>query len=97
MLGVDTDLAVADETVADLVLVSVMKAIDVAVRDATIEAAGGDFDVTPYVGTLENEGVKLSSFHDFESQLPDGLTDELTALQDAIVSGDITVESPNSP
>ncbi|WP_424447223.1 BMP family lipoprotein [Microbacterium arborescens] len=97
MLGVDTDLAVADETVADLVLVSIMKAIDVAVHDATVEAAGGDFSVEPYVGDLENEGVKLSSFHDFESQLPEGLADELTALQDAIIAGDITVESPNSP
>ncbi|WP_159501138.1 BMP family protein [Microbacterium sp. 18062] len=97
MLGVDSDLAVADTSVADLTLVSIMKAIDVAVYDATIEAAGGDFDVTPYVGTLENEGVKLSSFHDFESQLPDGLVDELATLQESIIAGDITVESPNSP
>ncbi len=97
MLGVDSDLVVADESVADITLVSIMKAIDVAVYDATIAAATGDFDVAPYVGTLENEGVKLSSFHDFESQLPDGLLDELTALQDQIVSGDIVVESPNSP
>ncbi|WP_336603975.1 BMP family ABC transporter substrate-binding protein [Agromyces seonyuensis] len=97
MLGVDSDLAVADDSVADLTLVSIMKAIDVAVTDAVVSAASGDFDVTPYVGTLENEGVKLSSFHDFESQLPDGLLDELTALQEQIISGDITVESPNSP
>ncbi|MFT4213994.1 MAG: BMP family ABC transporter substrate-binding protein [Microbacterium sp.] len=97
MLGVDTDLAVADDSVADITLVSIMKAIDVAVHDATVAAAAGEFDVEPYVGTLENEGVKLSSFHDFESQLPDGLLDELTALQEAIIAGDITVESPNSP
>ncbi|GAA5038875.1 BMP family protein [Microbacterium fluvii] len=97
MLGVDSDLAVADSSVADITLVSIMKAIDVAVHDATVSAATGEFDVTPYVGTLENEGVKLSSFHDFESQLPDGLLDELAALQEQIISGDITVESPNSP
>ncbi|MCO5953446.1 BMP family lipoprotein [Microbacterium yannicii] len=97
MLGVDSDLAVADPDVADLTLVSIMKAIDVAVYDATIAAASGDFDPEPYIGTLENEGVKLSSFHDFESQLPDGLLDELTALQEQIISGDIVVESPNSP
>ncbi len=97
MLGVDSDLAVADTSVADITLVSIMKAIDVAVYDATIAAAAGDFDPAPYIGTLENEGVKLSSFHDFESQLPDGLLDELTALQDSIIAGDITVESKNSP
>ena len=74
-----------------------MKAIDQAVNDAVLSAATGDFDVAPYVGTLENKGVSLSSFHDFESKLPEGLTDELTALQEQIISGDITVDSPNSP
>ena len=97
MLGVDSDLAVVDPNVTDITLVSIMKAIDVAVYDATMAAAKGEFDVTPYIGTLENEGVKLSSFHDFESQLPAGLTDELTALQEAIIAGDIKVESENSP
>jgi len=97
MLGVDSDLAVADDSVADITLVSIMKAIDVAVHDTVVSASTGDFDVAPYIGTLENEGVKLSSFHDFESQLPEGLLDELATLQEQIISGDITVESPNSP
>ncbi|WP_405373138.1 MULTISPECIES: BMP family protein [unclassified Microbacterium] len=97
MLGVDSDLAVADPGVADITLVSIMKAIDVAVKDATVEAAAGNFDVAPYIGTLENDGVKLSGFGDFEAELPDGLVDELSALRDAIVAGDITVESKNSP
>ncbi|WP_443192702.1 BMP family lipoprotein [Microbacterium sp. Clip185] len=97
MLGVDSDLAVADDSVADITLVSIMKAIDVAVYDATVAASKGEFDPAPYVGTLKNEGVKLSSFHDFESQLPEGLTDELTKLQDDIIAGTITVTSKNSP
>ncbi|MFS0867836.1 BMP family protein [Microbacterium sp. 179-B 1A2 NHS] len=97
MLGVDSDLAVKDSGVSDITLVSIMKAIDVAVKDATVEAAAGDFDVAPYIGTLENEGVKLSGFGDFEAELPEGLADELSALQEAIIAGDITVESKNSP
>ena len=97
MMGVDSDLAVADDSVADITLVSIMKAIDVAVHDTVVSASTGDFDVAPYIGTLENEGVKLSSFHDFESQLPEGLLDELATLQEQIIAGDITVESPNSP
>lgn len=97
MIGVDSDLAVADTSVTDITLVSIMKAIDVAVYDTTIAASQGDFDPAPYIGTLENEGVKLSSFHDFESQLPAGLVDEIAALQAAIISGDIVVESTNSP
>ena len=97
MLGVDTDLAVADPSVTDITLVSIMKAIDVSVYDTTIAASKGDFDPTPYIGTLKNEGVKLSSFHDFESKLPAGLTDELKKLQDDIIAGTIKVESKNSP
>jgi len=97
MLGVDSDLAVADPSVADLVLVSIMKRIDTAVHDATMAAANDEFEVTPYIGTLENDGVGLSSFHDFESQLPDGLTDELDALKQQIISGDLEVTSPSSP
>ncbi|GAA3897401.1 BMP family lipoprotein [Microbacterium invictum] len=97
ILGVDSDLAVADPSVADQVLVSILKRIDSAVYEATLEAASGDFDVTPYVGTLENEGVGLSGFGAFESQLPAGLTDEIAALRDAIIAGDLEVTSPSSP
>ncbi len=97
MLGVDSDLAVADPSVADLVLVSIMKRIDAAVFDATMQAAGGDFDASPYVGTLENDGVGLSGFGSFESQLPDGLADELDALRQQIIDGDLVVTSPASP
>ncbi|MFB8386129.1 BMP family protein [Microbacterium sp. NPDC055910] len=97
MLGVDSDLAVADPSVADMVLVSILKRIDQSVYDATIQAAAGDFDATPYVGTLENEGVGLSGFGSFESQLPDGLLDELDALREQIISGELEVTSPASP
>lgn len=97
ILGVDSDLAVKDTTVAAITLVSIQKAIDQAVYDSVLSAASGKFDVTPYVGTLENKGVSLSSFHDFESKLPAGLTDELAKLQEQIIKGDITVKSENSP
>lgn len=97
MMGVDSDLAVADPSVASITLVSIMKRIDSAVYDAVTSAAAGNFDTTPYVGTLANEGVGLSSFHDFESKLPAGLTDELAALQKKIVSGELKVTSPSSP
>ncbi|MGG1909357.1 hypothetical protein AB1285_20215 [Microbacterium sp. NRRL B-14842] len=71
MLGVDSDLAVADPSVADITLVSIMKAIDVAVRDADARGRRRRVDPEPYIGTLENEGVKLSGFGDFEADLPE--------------------------
>ena len=97
MMGVDSDLAVADPSVADVTLVSIMKRIDSAVYDTVMSAATGDFDVTPYIGTLKNEGVGLSPFHDFESKLPSGLTDKLADLQKQIIDGSLTVTSTNSP
>ncbi|MGP3535522.1 BMP family lipoprotein [Microbacterium sp. RD1] len=97
ILGVDSDLAEADPSVADKVLVSILKRIDEAVYQATIEASEGDFDVEPYVGTLENEGVGLSGFGAFEAELPEGLVDELAALQEQIISGELEVVSPSSP
>ncbi|MGN7978803.1 MAG: BMP family ABC transporter substrate-binding protein [Microbacterium sp. 69-10] len=97
LMGVDSDLAVSDSSVADITLVSIQKKIGEAVYSAVKDASSGKVDTTPYIGTLENGGVGLSSFHDFESKLPAGLTDELKALQEKIISGDIKVTSVSSP
>ncbi|MBP2437528.1 BMP family lipoprotein [Microbacterium amylolyticum] len=99
LLGVDSDLVLEEPDNADIILVSIMKAIDQATYDATVEAAqdGADFNTDAYIGTLENGGTGLSGFHDFESELPDGLLDELADLQEQLISGDLVVESENSP
>lgn len=97
LLGVDADLYETAPDIKSMVLVSILKRIDNAVHDAVVAAGTGKFDPTPYVGTLENEGVGLSSFHDFESKLPAGLTDELDALKKAIIDGSLQVTSPSSP
>ena len=61
LIGVDADVFETDPTVADLLLTSILKGIDAGVHDAVLAAAAGDFDTTPYVGTLENEGVGLAA------------------------------------
>lgn len=97
MLGVDADLYETAPDIKSMVLVSILKRIDNAVHDAVVAAGTGNFSPEKYVGTLENEGVGLSSFHDFESKLPAGLTDELDALKKAIIDGSLEVTSPSSP
>ena len=97
LMGVDSDLAVADSSVAGITLVSIQKNIGEAVAAAVKDAAAGKADTAPYVGTLSNGGVGLSSFHDFESKLPAGLADELKKLKEQIISGDIKVTSVASP
>lgn len=79
------------------IITSVQKAMDVAVFEAIKADIEGTFSSEPYVGTLENGGVLLAPFHDFESQLPEGLTDELEQVKADIISGTIEITSPSQP
>jgi basic membrane protein A and related proteins len=93
LVGVDADVYETDPTVGDLLLTSIRKGIDVGVQDAVVEAGNDSFDPTPFVGTLENEGVGLAPFHDYEDRVPAELATALEELQASIISGEITVES----
>jgi len=79
------------------VLTSVLKNISNAVFDVVTGASTGDFDSTPYVGTLENEGVGVAPFHDFESMVDAELAGELEALIAGIIDGSIEVTSIATP
>jgi basic membrane protein A len=74
-----------------------MKGIQVGVYEVVTSAAAGDFDNTPFVGTLENGGVGLAPFHDFEGAVSPDLQAELDDITAGIIDGSITVESPASP
>jgi basic membrane protein A and related proteins len=93
LIGVDADVYETDPDVADLLLTSIRKGIDVGTQDAIVEAGNGDFDPTPFVGTLENEGVGLAPFHDWEDRVPAELATAIEDIQAQIISGEITVES----
>jgi len=80
-----------------LILTSVMKQIGPAVFDTVSESADGNFSNEAYVGTLENEGVGLAPFHDFEDAVPTELQDQLAQYQEQIIAGDLVIESPNAP
>ncbi|GAA1515067.1 basic membrane protein A [Agromyces terreus] len=93
LIGVDADVFETDPSVGDLLLTSIRKGIDVGTYDAVLAAGNGEFDASPFIGTLENEGVGLAPFHDFESKISDTLPDALDALQASIISGDVVVNS----
>jgi basic membrane protein A and related proteins len=97
LIWVDSDGFESASQYGALFISSVLKNIDAAVFTTTQETLDGTFSNEPYVGTLENGGVGLAPFHDFEDTVPQELKDELTAIQEGIISGDITVESPASP
>jgi basic membrane protein A len=97
IIGVDSDWYESAPQYAPIVLTSVVKEIDTAVQDVTAGAIEGEFSNQPYVGTLENDGVGLAPFHDFEDDVSQELKDELDALREQIISGELVVESPSSP
>ena len=97
LIGVDADVYETDATVKDLLLTSIMKGVSSSVHDVVVATSNGDFDNTPYVGTLKNGGVSLAPFHDFESKVPADLQGELDDLKAAIISGEVEVTSPSTP
>jgi basic membrane protein A and related proteins len=93
LIGADADVFESDPSVGDLLLTSVRKGMDVSVKDVVEAAAKGDFDGSPYVGTLENGGVSIAPFHDFESKVPADLQDQLDTITAGIIDGSIPVKS----
>jgi len=81
----------------EFILSSVVKLMGEAVDKVVTEDVDGKFDSSPYVGTLENEGVALAPFHDFDSKVSDDMKSELDQIKADIVSGKIKVDSPSSP
>jgi len=96
LIGADSDTYETDADNKDLFLTSVLKGIKQATDDVTTQASSGDFSNEPYVGTLENDGVGIAPFHDYEDKVDAGLSDELDTIKAGIIDGSIPVESPSS-
>lgn len=93
LVGVDADLYETDPTTQEVVLVSVLKSLQQSTYEAVLAAGQDELSFDEYVGTLENGGVGISSFHNFEDKISDTLADELEELEQAIIDGDLKVDS----
>jgi basic membrane protein A and related proteins len=91
MIWVDTD-GYESTQYGQLMLTSVMKNMDVAVFDTVESAVNEQFEGGLYVGTLENEGVGLAPFHDFDGEVPPEVQDRVEELREGIISGEISVD-----
>jgi basic membrane protein A and related proteins len=80
-----------------ILLTSVLKNTQDAVVDIVGDDIKGDFDNTPFVGTLKNGGVEIAPFHDRASLVTDALAKEVDQIRAAIIAGIVTVDSPSSP
>ena len=91
LVGVDSDNYVTASDLSDLFLTSVLKGVKSGTNDVVTAAGDGSFSSDAYVGTLENGGVGIAPFHDFESKVSPDLQGELDAIKSGITDGSITV------
>lgn len=95
-IWVDVDGCVSLPDYCSTILSSAEKGLEVAVKDAVLAAYDGEVGGS-YVGTLENGGVSLAPFHEFEDAVSDETKTELEDLKAAIIDGSVKAESPSSP
>jgi len=93
MIWVDSDGCVQAAEFCNLFITSAEKRIDVAVFTAIRQVVDGNFNGgSDYVGTLQNDGVGLASFHDFDSKVPQSLKSEVDKLKKGIIAGSVSVD-----
>jgi len=90
LIGVDSDWCVSSAEYCDVTLTSVMKRMDRTVPLAIEQAMQGAFEGGALVGTLENEGVSLAPFHEFDDDVSDDLKAELDEVRQGIIDGSIS-------
>ena len=98
VIWVDSDgYDVLDAEFRPVLLTSVLKNTGDAVVEIVKSSIDGTFDNKQFVGTLENGGVDIAPFHDLASKVSPELSAEIDQLRADIISGAITVTSPNTP
>jgi basic membrane protein A and related proteins len=97
LLWVDADGCVTLPQYCGLFLSSVTSDIAAAIARTVDDAAAGRFAGGQVVGTLANGGVGLAPFHDFQTQVPVSLQQELNQVRRSIIGGSLTISSPSQP
>ena len=98
IIWVDSD---GYETLAEefrpVLLTSVLKNTQQAMVEIVGDVVGDAFTNQPYVGTLENGGVEIAPFHDLEPLVTPELQGEIEGLRQAVIAGELVVDSPSTP
>jgi basic membrane protein A len=94
---VDTDGFISAPQYGSLLLTSVVKGIDVAVKSAATAALDGTFKGGNWTGTLANNGVSIAPYHDFENKIPASVKREIETIKKGIIAGTISVDPKAYP
>lgn len=97
VIWVDQDGCVSVPDSCSLFLTSVLKNMDVAVFDTVQSVIDDTFEGGLYVGTLENDGVGIASYHEFEDAVPQEIKDAVEELTAGIIDGSVSVDPADYP
>jgi basic membrane protein A len=97
VIWVDDDGCVSVPDACNLFLTSILKFLDNSAFQTTQDVVNGKFTGGLYVGTLENGGVGLAPFHEFETQIPQELKDKIDELRQGIIDGTVSVDPKDYP
>jgi basic membrane protein A and related proteins len=90
-LGVDVDWTLTVPEFSHLMLTHIIKRIDVSVYQAIERAVMGEPAVPVFVSTLENGGVDLGEFHDYDGDITQEVRDGIDSLRQGIIDGSIQI------
>ncbi|HEX2993694.1 MAG TPA: BMP family ABC transporter substrate-binding protein, partial [Anaerolineales bacterium] len=93
-IGADVDQYNINPEVQSVLISSTMKNVDVAVYNYLKTVADGSVQAGISTGTLQNGGVGLAPFHDWESKIPADLKAQIKKARDGIKDGSIKINLP---
>ncbi|GAA4976825.1 BMP family ABC transporter substrate-binding protein [Kineococcus glutinatus] len=96
LIWVDTDGCESAAQYCPYFISSVTKNLTGSVQEYVLAAADGEAPTGSYVGTLENEGVGLAPFNEFDAKVPAELKSELETVRQGIIDGTIEITSPSA-
>jgi len=93
-VGADVDQYNTDPEVQSALITSAMKNVDVAVYNYLKTVADGSVQAGISTGNLQNGGVGLAPFRDWESRIPADLKARIQQASDGIRDGSIQIDLP---
>jgi basic membrane protein A len=94
-VGADVDQYNTYPEVQSALISSAMKNVDAAVYNYLKTVADGSVKAGISTGTLQNGGVGLAPFHDWDSKIPADLKAQIQKASDGIKDGSIKIDLPS--
>jgi basic membrane protein A len=93
-IGFDVDQYNTYPEAKDALMSSTQKNVNVAVYNYLKTVIDGSVKAGISIGTLQNGGVGLAPFHDWDSRIPANLKARIQQARDGIKDGSITIDLP---